>query len=96
MKKTITLLLAFISLQLSAQCWQSIATGTSHSIAIGNNGTLWTWGNNGWGQLGDDGDDRSAPAQIGTVTTWHKIAGGTDHSIARRTNGTIWAWGRND
>jgi alpha-tubulin suppressor-like RCC1 family protein len=59
--------------------------------------TLWTWGNNGAGQLGINATtDRSTP-----VTTflgennWKSITGGYYHTVALKTDGTLWTWGSN-
>lgn len=54
MKRTITILVLFITLQISAQCWQTISAGYSHSLAVKEDGTLWAWGSNGVGNLGDN------------------------------------------
>src|SRR3989344_5966071 len=61
-------------------------------------GTLWTWGNNSLGYLGQ-GDVvlRSSPTQVGTLATWKRVTSGSRepmHGI--RSDGTLWAWGSND
>ena len=64
--------------------------------AIKTDGTLWTWGDNGQGQLGQgDTDDRSSPVQVGSLTNWSKVdvAGQGDMVIATKTDGTLWTWG---
>jgi alpha-tubulin suppressor-like RCC1 family protein len=77
--------------------WISISSGGSHSIAIKSNGTLWAWGLNTVGQLGDGSwAAKSSPTQIGTDNTWACISAGADHSLAIKTNGTLWAWGWNN
>ena len=59
-------------------------------------GTLWAWGFNADGQLGDGTTTtRSSPVQIGTLTTWASVASGWAHCLARKTDGTIWGWGWN-
>ena len=96
MRKTITFLLLFLSLQISAQCWQSIAVGYEHSLAVKNDGTLWAWGNNWVGQLGDGTiTDKTIPTQIGTANNWLKVSAGFYASYAIKTDGTLWAWGQN-
>ena len=82
--------------------WSQIATGGAHSMATKTDGTLWTWGYNDKGQLGNDAPvgtypsgRLSSPVQVGSLTTWSKISGGESHSIATKTDGTIWSWGGN-
>jgi alpha-tubulin suppressor-like RCC1 family protein len=79
--------------------WAYITAGVSgnHSIAIKNNGTLWAWGYNFYGQLGNGtGTNLLVPTQIGTDTNWATAAAGLFFTIALKTDGTLWAWGRND
>jgi alpha-tubulin suppressor-like RCC1 family protein len=77
--------------------WDNIGAGYYHSIATKTDGTLWTWGYNLFGQLGDNTTTsrRSPVTTIGGGTTWDKVAGGFSHSIATKTDGTLWAWGSN-
>ena len=70
--------------------------GSTGAIAIKTNGTLWTWGNEGNGQLGqNDAVRRSSPTQVGSATTWSKAQSYNDKVIAIKTDGTLWAWGGN-
>ena len=63
--------------------WTSIAAGTTHSLALKSDGTLWAWGRNSYGRLGlGDTAHRSSPVQVGSLTTWTAIAAGYDHVIA--------------
>lgn len=78
--------------------WSQASAGAYHALAIKTDGTLWSWGNNGNGQLGlgdGYGANRSSPVQVGALTNWASVAGGTVHSIATKTDGTLWAWGQN-
>lgn len=96
MKRTITILLLFLSLQMSAQCWQSISAGYDHSLAIKNDGTLWAWGRNDYSQLGDGTTaNKNTPTQIGTANNWVKISTSLRTSYAIKADGTLWSWGRN-
>ncbi|OPY68532.1 MAG: Regulator of chromosome condensation (RCC1) repeat protein [Syntrophorhabdaceae bacterium PtaU1.Bin034] len=73
-----------------------IAAGSSHTVAIKSDGTLWAWGSNVSGQLGDGTTaNRSVPTQIGSATNWNVIAAGEAHNVAIRSDGTLWAWGSN-
>ena len=54
MRTKLLLVAILFSLQINAQqCWSKLASGLYHSIAIANDGTLWSWGYNNSGQLGD-------------------------------------------
>ena len=59
---------------------------------------LWTWGRNGYGQLGDNtGTNRSTPVTtLSGGANWKQVAGGNVHTAAIKTDGTLWTWGRND
>jgi len=81
----------------TATNWSKISAGDEYCIALKTDGTLWTWGDNTYGQLGDNSIvDKNTPVQIGTATDWVQIAAGTDHTLALKSNGTLWAWGRNN
>jgi alpha-tubulin suppressor-like RCC1 family protein len=77
--------------------YTSVSAGAAHSMAIGANGTLWAWGANGSGQLGNNAGvgTVNAPLQISTDTDWTVIAAGGLHTLAVRKDGTLWAWGSN-
>jgi alpha-tubulin suppressor-like RCC1 family protein len=77
--------------------WRQVAGGGSHAAAIKTDGTLWTWGNNGSGQLGDNTTStRSSPVTTaGGGTNWRQVAGGGNHTAAIKTDGTLWTWGWN-
>lgn len=82
-----------------ADDWSTVGTGKSsaHNLAIKNNGTLWAWGDNFYGQLGfDAGQDYSTPQQVGTASDWHKAYCGMFFSIAIKTDSTLWGWGSNE
>lgn len=96
MKRTITILVLFITLQMSAQCWQSISAGEYHTLAIKDDGTLWAWGRNVLYQLGDGTEvNKNIPIQIGTANNWVNIHAGYSSSYGIKADGTLWAWGSN-
>jgi alpha-tubulin suppressor-like RCC1 family protein len=77
--------------------WASVSAGESHTVALRTDGTLWTWGNNFRGQLGDGTTiNRNAPIQIGPATNWASVSAGNNYTVAVRTNNTLWAWGFNN
>lgn len=97
MRTRLLLLITLISLQVSAQCWRKISSGGYHTIAIADDGTLWAWGYNSAGALGDGTTtNRIQPVKIGTDSDWTEIATGSYHSIAIKANGTLWVWGFNN
>ena len=80
----------------SGTTWASIAVGTQVVLATKTDGTLWSWGGGGFGQLGlGDTADRSSPTQVGALTNWSSVAAGYIFSLATKTDGTLWAWGYN-
>lgn len=81
----------------SLTTWAKISAGDSYSAAIKTDGTLWTWGSNDYGELGDGtSTSKSSPVQVGALTTWANVSCGEIHTLAVKTDGTLWAWGVND
>lgn len=79
--------------------WSLVSASTlSWSMAVKTDGTMWAWGNNSDGQLGqnDQGVTRSSPVQIGALTTWSQASAGSNFGVAIKTDGTMWSWGAND
>jgi alpha-tubulin suppressor-like RCC1 family protein len=71
--------------------------GSSKVLAIKTDGTLWAWGGNGTGVLGDGTTtNRSSPVQIGNLTNWLYVSTGYQSTIAAKTDGTLWSWGENN
>ena len=87
---------SFTTPSAAISCWQSISAGYTHSLGIKSNGTLWAWGDNSNGQLGDGTTtNRNVPTQVGTSNNWLKVSGGAQFSVGIKTDGTLWAWGSN-
>ena len=64
------------------------------AAAIKTDGTLWTWGQNNYGQLGSGTTvNRSSPVQVGALTNWSKFAATSFSAFAVKTDGTLWSWG---
>jgi alpha-tubulin suppressor-like RCC1 family protein len=71
--------------------------GPSHVLALRSDGTVWAWGGNGFGEVGDGTTiNRTAPVQVTGLTGVTQVAAGTNHSLALRSDGTVWAWGYNN
>lgn len=76
----------------------AIATGAgmSHNLALKSDGTVWAWGYNGLGQIGNSTTtDVFTAAQLTALTGISAITGGKTQSIALKSNATLWAWGLN-
>ena len=81
----------------------AIAGGTFHSLALKHDGTVWTWGSNGSGQLGNTsvGTYSNSPIQVmdaggnSYFTNCIYISGGETHSVAVKSDGSVWSWGDN-
>jgi len=77
--------------------WQSISTGNYHTCGIKTDGTIYCWGYNGYGQLGDNTTtDRYTPVQeYSASTNWESVSAGANHTCGVKTDGTLWCWGYN-
>jgi len=87
--------------------WKMISPGGSNCLAIGENGSLWGWGNTQGLGLGADpiyeiqsldygfGEEFVIPypVQIGTEHDWQKVCAEEASSMALKTDGTVWIWG---
>lgn len=87
---------ATFNVSVSAGNLWTAATGSGHIVALKSDGTVWTWGGNGSGQLGDGStNDRVAPMQVTGLTSVVAVAAGSSHSAAVKSDGTVWTWGAN-
>jgi alpha-tubulin suppressor-like RCC1 family protein len=79
----------------SSTDWRQVSGGGKHTNAIKTDGSLWVWGNNNFGQLGDNTIViKSSPVQeITSSTNWCQVSAGVDHSGAIKTDGSLWSWG---
>lgn len=83
---TVTVTLPAYGLQLDAS--------SGHSLLVRDDGSLWVWGDNFYGQFGDGSTiGRSSPVK--TLTSVKATSGGLYHTLALKTDGTLWVWGRN-
>jgi alpha-tubulin suppressor-like RCC1 family protein len=70
-----------------------------HALALKQDGSLWAWGSNSYGQLGlglGSTAERHSPVRVGSDNEWATIACGDDYSLAIKTDGGLWAWGHNE
>jgi alpha-tubulin suppressor-like RCC1 family protein len=76
---------------------KAVSAGWNKTVAIKTDGSLWAWGYNGFGQLGDGTTtDRSVPTRIGANNDWTDVSSGGYHTAAIKTDGSLWAWGHNN
>jgi len=78
--------------------WAQISAGGAFLLAIKSDGTLWSWGNNIYGQLGDRSQvSKSSPVLVSgpTGASWAAIAAGASHALGITTTGKIYGWGYN-
>ncbi|MEK8127556.1 fibronectin type III domain-containing protein [Paenibacillus filicis] len=72
-----------------------VNTGRSQ-FAIKSDGTVWSWGKNSSGELGDGSTAiKSVPTQNTNLSGFRQISSGANHTIGIKGNGTVWAWGSN-
>jgi hypothetical protein len=81
---------------------KAISGGLYHTVALKDDGTVWAWGRNHTGQLGNnDTGNSSTPVQVvgqggsGYLTDVLAVAGGNEHTVVLKNDNTVWAWGRN-
>ena len=75
---------------------RALAAGYDHTLALKQDGTVWAWGHNNAGQLGNGArNDMSSPLQVRGLTGVVAIAAGYESSLALKSDGTVWAWGWN-
>jgi trimeric autotransporter adhesin len=77
--------------------WRMVSPGAFHTLALKEDGSLWSWGDNQYGQLGDSTvAGKVTPEQIGTGSNWEIIAAADYQSYGIKKDGTLWAWGVNN
>ena len=75
--------------------WCQVSAGNNHSVAVRTNGTIWGWGCNAGGRLGNNNTANvSSPVSVvGGLTNWCGVSAGGKHTLGLNTSGVLWAWG---
>lgn len=77
--------------------WSLLTIGGDHGVGVKTDGTLWSWGSNQFGQLGDGTNtNRNKPGPVGKNTDWLSVVAGGGHTLALKSDGSLWAWGANE
>ena len=72
------------------------AAGYSHTVVLKSDGTVWAWGANSYGQLGNGTNILSnVPVEVTGLSGVVSIAAGESFAVALKSDGTVWAWGNN-
>jgi len=75
----------------------AISAGGAHSLALKSDGTVWAWGWNSYGQLGNGSNaDSNVPVKLSGLTGVAAVYARGGHSLALTADGKVWAWGWNN
>ena len=74
----------------------AVSAGDGHALAVLRDGSVWAWGDNSHGQLGDGTTTyRAEPARVQGLDGVRRALAGYNHSLALREDGALWSWGAN-
>jgi len=74
----------------------NLAAGYNHTVALKSDGSVWAWGYNANGQLGDNTTlERHTPVQVSGLSGVTAVAAGAAYTVALKSDGSVWAWGSN-
>jgi alpha-tubulin suppressor-like RCC1 family protein len=77
----------------------AVSSGENHCLALQNDGSVWAWGENTYGQIGDGSsgfsNDRFTPVKVSGLPKIKAIAASGEHSMALTEDGRVYAWGEN-
>ena len=75
----------------------AIAAGNDHTLALGSDGRVWSWGKNDKGQLGDGTmTNRAAPTVVNGLGVISDVSAGQNFSLVLAATGEVSGWGQND
>ncbi len=83
-----------LSSSINGSYYGKISASESHSATVDNFGSLWMWGDNSDGQIGD-GTNQNCTEPKKIMDDVKMVSLGTSHSVAVKKDGTLWAWGDN-
>jgi alpha-tubulin suppressor-like RCC1 family protein len=76
--------------------WKEVISVFNYAFAIKENGTLWAWGHNSYGQLGlGDAIIRYSPTQVGSDSDWKSVVTDGFTTWGMKKDNTLWGWGNN-
>ena len=75
----------------------SVSSRGDHTLALMNDGTVWAWGQNAFGQLGNrtTGANAANPVQVSGLSGIVALGAGLSHNLALKSDGSVWGWGFN-
>jgi alpha-tubulin suppressor-like RCC1 family protein len=74
--------------------WVSVSAGRFHTVGVKSDGSLYTWGDNKYGQLGDGTlVSKASPTRIESDSDWLSVSAGPSFTLALKKNGSLYAWG---
>jgi hypothetical protein len=82
----------------SSYDWVSVSAGNGFTLGIQEDGSLWTWGRNNFGQLANDSINRkSIPTfvEYSPLVGWSRVSAGYDHACGIDKDGRLYCWGSN-
>ncbi|WP_225414668.1 RCC1 domain-containing protein [Stigmatella hybrida] len=84
------------ALVTSSPVTKALSAGNTHSLALRTDGSVWAWGVNTYGQLGNGTQTLSTvPVRVTGLPVIKAISAGRNHSLALGVDGSVWAWGQN-
>ena len=95
--RTIAIVLCFLAISPVYEPFANTAAGgAGYTVVMTPDGSVWTWGSNANGQLGDGTTTaHTTPAVVSSLSNVTQVASGASHALALKSDGTVWAWGAN-